>query len=181
MKRLREEDEGAFAFLFDTYAKSLYFYCHSILRDGMFAKDVVQESFEGLWERRKGFESLRSIRVFLYQTARNKCLDLLKHEEVVRRHEPMLARELSEDFLAEKMVEEEMLGEIYRAVEELPPECRKVFKMSLEGMSNGEIAAALSVSVHTVKSQKQRAMNVLRGRLGKDAMLLIAGVLELFY
>ena len=45
VKRLRESDENAFAFLLDTYGKSLYFYCNSILKNDTFAEDIVQESF----------------------------------------------------------------------------------------------------------------------------------------
>ena len=72
VKRLRESDENAFAFLLDAYGKSLYFYCNSILKNDTFAEDIVQESFVRLWERRKNFVQLLPIRVFLYQTARNK-------------------------------------------------------------------------------------------------------------
>ena len=53
VKRLRESDENAFAFLLDAYGKSLYFYCNSILKNDTFAEDIVQESFVRLWERRK--------------------------------------------------------------------------------------------------------------------------------
>ena len=44
VKRLRESDENAFAFLLDTYGKSLYFYCNSILKNDTFAEDIVQET-----------------------------------------------------------------------------------------------------------------------------------------
>ena len=128
VRRLQDGDEYAFAFFLDTYGKSLYFYCNSILKNSTFSEDIVQESFVTLWERRQDFMSLLPIRVFLYQTACNKCLDLLKHEAA-------LIQELSEDSLDEKMIEEEVLGEIYRAIDELPPECRRVFRLALEGLS----------------------------------------------
>lgn len=154
VRRLQDGDEYAFAFFLDTYGKSLYFYCNSILKNSTFSEDIVQESFVTLWERRQDFMSLLPIRVFLYQTARNKCLDLLKHEQVVHKHEAALIQELSEDSLDEKMIEEEVLGEIYRAIDELPPECRRVFRLGLEGLSNQEIADSLSISINTVRTQK---------------------------
>ena len=55
VKRLRESDEEALAFLLTTYGKSLYFYCNSILKNDVFSEDIVQESFMSLWERRKDF------------------------------------------------------------------------------------------------------------------------------
>ena len=181
VKRLRDSDEEAFAFLFDTYGKSLYFYCNSILKNSTFWEDVVQESFVNLWERRKDFVALLPVRVFLYQTARNKCMDLLKHEQVIHKHEASLVQEFSEDFLDEKMIEEEMLGEIYRAIDELPSECGRVFRLGLEGLSNQEIADTLSISVNTVKTQKQRAMTVLKKRFSTGMLLVLLGMTDLLH
>ena len=123
---------------------------------------------------------LLPIRVFLYQTARNKCLDLLKHEQVVHKHEAALIQELSEDSLDEKMIEEEVLGEIYRAIDELPPECRRVFRLGLEGLSNQEIADSLSISINTVRTQQQRAMIVLKKRFSMGTLLVLFGMVDLF-
>ena len=180
VRRLQDGDEYAFAFFLDTYGKSLYFYCNSILKNSTFSEDIVQESFVTLWERRQDFMSLLPIRVFLYQTARNKCLDLLKHEQVVHKHEAALIQELSEDSLDEKMIEEEVLGEIYRAIDELPPECRRVFRLGLEGLSNQEIADSLSISINTVRTQKQRAMAVLKKRFSMGTLLVLLGMMDLF-
>ena len=173
VKRLRESDEEALAFLLTTYGKSLYFYCNSILKNDVFSEDIVQESFMSLWERRKDFVALLPIRVFLYQSARNKCLDQLKHQQVIEKHENELIRELSEDTLDEKMIEEELLGQLYRAIEELPTECARVF--GLEGLSNQEIADTLKVSIHRVKTQKQRAMTTLKNRFGAGVVLVVFG------
>ena len=175
VKRLRESDEEALAFLLTTYGKSLYFYCNSILKNDVFSEDIVQESFMSLWERRKDFVALLPIRVFLYQSARNKCLDQLKHQQVIEKHENELIREVSEDTLDEKMIEEELLGQLYRAIEELPTECARAFKLGLEGLSNQEIADTLKVSIHTVKTQKQRAMTILKNRFGAGVVLVVFG------
>lgn len=175
VKRLKVSDENAFEFLLDTYGKSLYFYCNSILKNDVFSEDVVQECFVNLWERRKDFKALLSIRVFLYQIAKNKCLDMLKHHQVVLKHEAEVIRELSEDTLDEKMIEEELLGQLYRAIEELPTECARVFKLGLEGISNQEIADTLGISIHTVKTQKQRAMSTLKNRFGLAVLLVVFG------
>lgn len=141
----------------------------------------MQESFVNLWERRKDFVALLPVRVFLYQTARNKCMDLLKHEQVIHKHEASLVQEFSEDFLDEKMIEEEMLGEIYRAIDELPSECGRVFRLGLEGLSNQEIADTLSISVNTVKTQKQRAMTVLKKRFSTGMLLVLLGMTDLLH
>ena len=73
------------------------------------------------------------------------------------------------------MIEEELLGQLYRAIEELPTECARVFKLGLEGLSNQEIADTLKVSIHTVKTQKQRAMTTLKNRFGAGVVLVVFG------
>ncbi|MFR7809522.1 MAG: sigma factor-like helix-turn-helix DNA-binding protein [Butyricimonas faecihominis] len=73
-----------------------------------------------------------------------------------------------------------MLGQLYRAIEELPTECARVFKLGLEGLSNQEIADTLSVSIHTVKTQKQRAMSVLKRRFGIGTILVMFGMTDFF-
>lgn len=91
-----------------------------------------------------------------------------------------MIQELSEDSLDEKMIEEEVLGEIYRAIDELPPECRRVFRLGLEGLSNQEIADSLSISINTVRTQKQRAMAVLKKRFSMGILLVLLGMVDLF-
>lgn len=42
----------------------------------------------------------------------------------------------------------------------------------LEGLSNSEIAKAMNISINTVKSQKKRALDLMKTNLGKAAMTL---------
>ncbi|MDR2413790.1 MAG: sigma-70 family RNA polymerase sigma factor [Odoribacteraceae bacterium] len=166
LNSLARGKEEAISYLFDTRARSLWFYCRSILKDDALAEDVVQEVFTRLWESRRQFPDLLAAHAFLYRAGRNLSLDLLRHQLVQRRHAPAIIREINEDSTDEKLVEEEMLGELYRSVERLPAECARVFKLSLAGVGNREIAERLSISIHTVKTQKQRALATLKGRLG---------------
>lgn len=158
--------EEAIAYLFDTRARSLWFYCREILGDEALAEDVVQECFVRLWQGRRRFPDVVSVHAYLYRVGRNLSFDLLKHRRVRRQHDPTITRELSESFLDEKLIEEELLGELSRAVESLPAECARVFKLSLAGFGNLEIAARLSISIHTVKTQKRRALVALKARFG---------------
>ena len=53
-----------------------------------------------------------------------------------------------------------------QAIQELPTECGRVFKLAyVDGFSNDEIATQLSISVNTVKAQKNKAKIQLREKL----------------
>lgn len=65
-------------------------------------------------------------------------------------------------------IREELVRQLHRYIEELPKEAQKIMKLSLEGMSGNEIAEKLHISVHTVKSQKNRSFKYLREKLSQS-------------
>lgn len=167
LKQLHGKDMGAFSFIFDAYSKRLFFYCRAILNTDQAAEDAVQDTMLTLWRHTTEFRSIVSLKTFLYQTAKNRSLDMLRHTQVENRHNMKAARELSESFLELKLIEEEVIAELHRRVDELPAECARIFRMSLKGMGNIQIADELGISVSTVKTQKQRAMAALRSHFGR--------------
>lgn len=100
---------------------------------------------------------------------------MIRHEKVV---EVYLNRQDSSPVddvqVINLMIRSEVLGEIYRALSTLPPQCQRISKMSfLDGMKNLEIAQELNISVNTVKTQKQRALQLLRLKINPELFLLL--------
>ena len=73
----------------------------------------------------------------------------------------------------EAYLEEEVYRRMIKAVEELSPAMHKVLSLSLEGLRTKEIAERLSVSVETVKKQKQIARRILRDKLLEILLLVV--------
>ncbi|MEO5947602.1 MAG: sigma-70 family RNA polymerase sigma factor, partial [Chitinophagaceae bacterium] len=62
------------------------------------------------------------------------------------------------------MMTNEMLGQVKKAINELPPRCRLIFKLIKEdGLKYREVAELLQLSVKTVEAQMAIALR----RLGK--------------
>ncbi|MGC1631374.1 MAG: sigma-70 family RNA polymerase sigma factor, partial [Gelidibacter sp.] len=60
------------------------------------------------------------------------------------------------------------------ALDRLPLKCRKVFEMScLDGMKYKDIAQELNISLITVKSQRARAIELLKKQLKNNPHLLL--------
>ena len=59
-------------------------------------------------------------------------------------------------------------------MEDLPPACRTVFSLTLEGYSAKEIAEKLDIAVETVKKQKQIARKILKEKFEKLFLFLPA-------
>lgn len=164
----KKGDARALQVIFKQFYGPLCLFAERMLRDRPAAEDIVGDTFLKLWNRHTDFENLQNIKAFLYITTRNASLNMLKQMQRESLSKKQLAY-LSGDkdgFILNDIIRSEVLSEIYREIEKLPEQCRKIFKMSyFEGKKNQEIAAMLEISVHTVKNQKARAIQLLRVKL----------------
>jgi len=80
--------------------------------------------------------------------------------------------EASDEWFA-GIVKEELFRLLYLHVEKLPPACREVMRLSLKGYSGQEVADQLHITIHTVKTQKNRGFKFLRARLSESDFLIL--------
>lgn len=168
INELRNGNAQAMITFFELFHPSLCYFADRLIKDKPAAEDIVEDSFLKLWKKHSEFESTQHIKAFLYLTTKNACLNFLKQVErdAISKREMAYLIEEKEDYVLNEMVRTEVVQEVYSAIEKLPAQSRKVLKMSVfENMKNREIAIALAVSIHTVKNQKVRAMQLLRLQL----------------
>ncbi|PKQ69407.1 RNA polymerase sigma-70 factor [Labilibaculum manganireducens] len=129
-------------------------------------EDLVQEVFVKLWAKFDDFDSLNAIKAYLYQATRNACLNSIRHEKVKRKYEAEQVHQVeSETYFLKQVVEEETSRIIANSIDELPPQCKKILQLSMQGLKNQEIADDLGISVNSVKTQKRIAYKTLRSKL----------------
>ena len=155
--------------LYDTYYRPLCFYAGKYVPDMDDVKDIVQDVYVAAWERDVDFPSALAAKSWLYTSVYNACMNHLKRAEIHSHHHELLRNEWSEadehNYISGR-IESEWAWQLFRTVETLPEECRKVFKLSyVNGKSIEEVAALLNLSVNTVKSQRARARKLLQERL----------------
>ena len=161
-------DPRALQTIFKQFYPPLCLFAVRILHDRPAAEDIVGETFVKLWNRRADFENIQKIKAFLYVTTRNACLNFLKQMKREKLSKQQLAwiSGDQEGSILNEIVRNEVLMEINREIENLPEQCRKIFKMIFyDGKKNREIANTLNISVHTVKNQRARALQLLRLKL----------------
>ncbi len=173
VNKFRNGHNAAFEDIFTSLYTPLCSFADTYLKDRNLAEDIVQEIFITLWHKRKDFINLLSLKTFLYRSVSNKCLNHIKHEKVINKYqEVQLEKTQSETFYNDHIIEEETHRLIYRAIDELPPSCKEIVYLSLQGLKNPEIAEELSISVNTIKTQKALAYKKLRIKL-KDIILFL--------
>ena len=104
---------------------------------------------------------------------RNASLNYLKHQGVTQKYMEYLSQTYS-PVDEESVNDEEIYRHLFKLIDELPPRCREIFLLHMEGKKNEEIAAMLQLSVETVKTQKKRAMAYIRDNLDKAVLLALA-------
>ncbi len=176
-----ESPEVMLKILHTSYYDRLLYFAWTIIYDKETSRDLVQEAFITYWNQKEHISANPvQIRNFLYVNVKNSCLKHLRHDKVVDRYMDLQDPNPTEEASAlNKMIEAETIGEIYAAIESLPERCRKISRMGyLEGLKNHEIAEQLGLSVNTVKTQKKRALQLLRGRLKPEAFLALTLLIQ---
>lgn len=87
MQQLQQGQTGALDRLYARYSKSLYAFCHHILRaqDPASAEDLVQDVFVRVIQSAHTFDPLKaSFRTWLFRIARNRCLDLIRRHKLIQ-------------------------------------------------------------------------------------------------
>lgn len=163
----KKGNPAAFGHFYNRFYTPLHYFARKIMDDPVVAEDVVADCFLKLWQKHEQFDSEDHIKNFLYLTAKNACLNLREHERHTRKLTSALPDIIfEEDFALNQVIRTELYWSVYNAIERLPAECSRIFKMSfLEEMKNQEIADKLGLSIKTVKNQKARAIHLLRKKL----------------
>jgi RNA polymerase sigma-70 factor (ECF subfamily) len=165
--------------VFRRYYPRLCYYAFKIIANKASAEDVVQDVFLRFQDRLPQFNSETALGSFLYLSVKNACLNIIRHRAVEAKYEASASFSSAEEApFVENLIRAEIYGEIHQALQSLPEGCRTVINLAyFDGLKNEEIANRLQVSVNTVKTQKQRGLQLLRLRLAPDAFVLLITVL----
>ena len=154
---------------FEEYYNPLCNFAFKIVNRKDLAEDVVQEVFVQIWQKRENIKLKASIKNYLFQSTRNKAIEILRKKKLendYKEHELSLKTEAYE---IEEEANNYMLKErLKRSIRQLPPKCQEIFVMSkMNGLTYAEIAEELDLSVKTVENQMGRALKLLREMLLK--------------
>ena len=181
---IKKGHDHAFETLFRQYFKVLSVFANRYVQDMDQAQDLVQDVFVKFYEQRNNLEVHSSLKALLYQSVRNKCLDHLRSKQTrTEHHEKILIASQGNDIVGNDVMEElELEEKIAQVIEELPDQCKLIFKMSrLEGKRNAEIAEELNLSKRTVETQISNALKKLRKSLFQYLKVLLLIAFKIFF
>jgi RNA polymerase sigma-70 factor (ECF subfamily) len=162
------DEHSTFDFFFRTYYTALCFFANSIVGDEDGAKDIVQNCFEKLWNRRVSFvERSETIKTFLYTMVRNECIDQVrKRKTITKAYKELTRSDATEPEYFDEVTFAETVRQILDHVDQLPERTREVCKLYyLEGKNYREIAKDLGTSPEAIRKVRDRALERIRKKL----------------
>lgn len=142
------------------------------MEDKNTAEEIVEECMVYLWERKERMSQVKDIKSYLYTMVKNKAFAHLKQVDktVSLDAQPYEQFSQSDEFT----IEEDVHAILLNAIDSLPEKCKVVFKLScLEGIKYKDIAEDLNISVNTVKSQRARALELIKEKLKGQSILAV--------
>lgn len=173
---IRSGDEKAFEHLFKAQYPILCGFARKYLDDTDQAEEIVQEMFFSFWQKKEKLEINTSLEAYLFRSVRNSCLNYLKHLKIREQYKLANNQEIrrKEQEVHDNVVALELQERIEHVINQLPPERKKIFKMSrYEELKYKEIAEKLKISVKTVEAQMGKALKFLRLQLADYLSLFI--------
>ncbi|PKV50265.1 RNA polymerase sigma-70 factor (ECF subfamily) [Aquimarina sp. MAR_2010_214] len=157
----------SFRKLFEKHYAELCSLAYNYLKDTERSKDIVQEVFIKVWEKKKDLVQESNAHYYLFTAVKNNCIDVLrKHKYTLSLSDDAVANKVADeetDTIEKKQNEPTTQEFIQKALDELPPKCRVIFMMSrLDAMTYQQIADKLEISVKTVENQMGKAIRIMR-------------------
>src|SRR5579859_6335764 len=154
---IKEGDAAAFNVLYNRHWQSLYIAARNVLRAPEIAKDIVQEVFTSLWQKRAELD-IAFPKAYLQQAVRFQVLKAIRADKAHTGFYEGLAD------VSRKMVEEnplifkELQHILSDLIASLPEDSRLAFQLSREeNLTYRQIADYLNVSVKTVEKKISRS------------------------
>ena len=175
MAELARGDENALGTLMTRWELPLKRYLERLLANAADAEDLAQETFVRLYKVRRDFKHGARLSPWLYSIASNLAKNRLRWRSVRRLVSLESAESKSPAFQhpdpdattgADTAMEKEKADAVRAAVASLPLELRTALVLAeYEGLSHGEIAAALGCTAKAIEGRLHRARTTLRPML----------------
>lgn len=164
-QRIYNNDQNAYKELFELFYNKLFRLAFMITKSRELSEEIVSDVFIGIWRRRENVLKINNLRLYLYVSVKNTSFNYLSQLTKTKLvyledldFEPLQPFSNPEDLLVTK----EMNQRLYKAIQNLPPRCRIIFKLVKEdGLSYKEAAELLNLSTGTIDNQLVLAIKKL--------------------
>jgi RNA polymerase sigma-70 factor (ECF subfamily) len=164
--RLRQGDDDAYSAIFREHYPLLVVVATRLLGERALAEEIAQDVMLELWRRREALVLTGPLRAYLQQATRNRALNRIRQSKTAQRGEVYLRGPSESPASDSRVISGELAGAVATAIASLSEPQREVFEMNrTKGLTYGEIADLLGISVKSVEARMGRALKQLREQL----------------
>lgn len=147
------------------FGDKMYRIAFRLLENSESAKDVLQESFLKLWEKRNEISKYRNVEAYVVTVIKNKCLDKLR---LVKQTVDISCLNAGTNKLESDYDNQESVKEIKKIIQNLSKQQRLIIELrDIEGYTYDEIAELLDMSVNNVRVNLSYARKKIKEELEK--------------
>ena len=155
-----DDDEAAFEAMFERYAPRVLTLCRHMLGSREEAEDALQHTFAAAYRQLVDREPLEHPRAWLYATARNRCLTVLR----ARRELPARELDAPSAWLPEEVERRSDLRDLLADIARLPEDQRVALVLAeLDDLDHAEIATVIGCRRDKVRALVYQARSSLAG------------------
>lgn len=177
--RFRQEgDEPSFLRLYDLYLDDLFQYGMSLCRDRDLVKDLTQELFLQLWDRRSHLGVAHNVRAYLLGAFRSHLLQhLRRNRRFIRllgvQQMPSMAEGPALDLWLEEETQRRRRMNLATALDQLSDRQREAVHLRFyAGLSCDEIAEVMQMEVQSTYNLIHRGLQALRRALSHPVVVV---------
>lgn len=156
------EDAVAYKKLFFYLFLPLKSFSFSIVKCKEHAEEIVSDIFVEIWARRKQLLEIEDLKMYMYTSVRNASLrkfQQIQKKRILSLNELSVEMVCMEPNAETSMISAELVRKIEFAIDQLPPQCKIIFKLAKEDkLKYKEIAQLLAISVKTIDNQLSTAL-----------------------
>lgn len=166
--KMKNDSREAFFIFYQKYLPLVENFALSLVKEPDVAKEISQNVFIKIWDRRRHLDNVESFRSYLFKMTKNAVYDYFRtYRSRTVSFDDMSGKISPGDFAVEANVPDidskNLLMKAFVEMDRLPDKCRKIFIMSrMLGMKNKEIADSIGISVKTVEYHISSALSILR-------------------
>ena len=153
----------------ENYLKSVY-YANKYINDYELSKELVQDAFMILWDKRKELNMEQNIVAYLFTMVRNRCFNTIRNKLQRSKNyyseqsiDLIINQKVLTDDSASKVLSDDLGCLIKKTLQIMPEKIRSVFVMSRdEELTYPKIASILGISQKTVEYRMTKALALFR-------------------
>ena len=160
--KIQHKDLVTFEHYYKEHYKYFYLLACKYLKNAQLAEEIVNDVFLKIWEDVGKIHLDTSLKSYISKAVINRSLNELNKNKKETAFRTELAAKPDEIFELKEIEENELRIRLYKAIDQLPEQCKKVFEMSrFEELKQQEIADKLGISIKTVKNHITIALKKL--------------------